>query len=97
MNTTETNKLLEDGSRVDLLSDDALQTALNICFREKWNATIDDRDTAILEAKKLREQNAKLREIAESAIDWLNLGNPDDVRAGAHIRGKLDQLKEAAK
>lgn len=46
---------------------------------------------------KLEKENAKLLDIAESAIDWLNLGNPDDVRAGGHIRAKLDQLKEGAK
>ncbi len=61
MNTPETNKLLEDLSRVNEMSDDALQTELRIFCRAKWNAAIDDRDNAILEAKKLREQNAKLR------------------------------------
>ena len=49
------------------------------------------------ERDEAREQNAKLREIAESAIDWLNLGNPDDIRAGTHIRAKLDQLNNSNK
>ena len=43
---------------------------------------------------KLEKENAQLRAIAEAAVDWLNLGNPDDVRAGLHIRAKLDQLNE---
>ena len=45
---------------------------------------------------KLEKENAQLRAIAEAAVDWLNLGNPDDVRAGLHIRAKLDQLNEEA-
>lgn len=43
-----------------------------------------------------RAQNTKLRAIAEAAVDWLYLGNPDDVRAGVHIRAKLDLLNEEA-
>ena len=49
------------------------------------------------ERDEAREQNAKLRDIAEAAIDWLKLGNPDDKRAAGHIRAKLDQLKEGGK
>jgi hypothetical protein len=78
MNTPETN--------------DALQTELNIYFRAKWNATIDDRDIAILEAEKLREQNAKLREIAERAIDAVS-NQPTE----SFLRAELDKLKEGAK
>jgi len=40
------------------------------------------------------EKNAKLRDIAEAAIDWLKLGNPDDKRAAGHIRAELEQIKE---
>ena len=46
-----------------------------------------ERDEAI-------KQNAKLRDIAEAAIDWLKIGNADDKRAAGHIRAELEQIKE---
>ena len=90
MNTPETNELIED-------LNETLDTELRIFCREKWNAAIDDRDNAILEAKKLREQNTKLREIAENAIDWLHLGPSYDIRVASYIRKELDKLKEGEK
>lgn len=63
-------------------------------FTDNWYDRLErverERDEAM-------EKNAKLRDIAEAAIDWLKLGNPDDKRAAGHIRAELDRLKEGTK
>jgi hypothetical protein len=82
----------KDDEKLDNEYNKTLDTELSIYCRAKWNAAIDDRDTAILEAEKLREQNAKLREIAERAIDAVS-NQPTE----SFLRAELDQLKEGAK
>jgi hypothetical protein len=57
----------KDDEKLDNEYNKTLDTELSIYCQAKWNAAIDDRDIANQEAKKLREQNAKLREIAENA------------------------------
>jgi len=60
-------------------------------IRAKFVAALDGRDMANKEAEKLREQNAKLRDIAERAMLFC------DMRMRDSLRAELEQLKEGAK
>ena len=61
--------------------------------RTKLVAAIDGRDMANEEADKLREQNAKLRDIAERAITAVALWAGSRTNSASKLRAELDQLK----
>jgi hypothetical protein len=66
--------------------------------RAKFVAAIDGRDMANEEADKLREENAKLRNIAKRAICLLRMrGYACTASMRDSLRAELDQLKEGAK
>jgi hypothetical protein len=72
--------------------------------RAKFAAAIDGRDMANEEADKLREQNAKLRDIAEWFANQYFENDGDErwpscpvTKKAQRLRAELDQLKEEAK
>ena len=84
------NSIIEKGVKTERERDTA---------RAKYVAAIDGRDMANEEADKLREQNAKLLDIAERVVAGLEskykLHSGEDIQL--RIRAELDQLKEDAK
>jgi hypothetical protein len=76
---------------------EALVAAAKIAENIGATKAVSDRDKAVAERDEAREQNAKLREIAEKAIDYLHLGPSYDIRVASYIRDELDKLKEGAK
>jgi hypothetical protein len=63
-------------------------------IKHHWDTTIKIACKLELEHNELREQNAKLRDIAERAIIPLEC---DGVPWGAKLRAELDQLEEEVK
>jgi len=65
---------------------------------EKIGATkaVSERDKAVAERDGAREQNAKLSDIAERALNNTKLGL-DSIQRENQLRAELDQLKEVAK
>ena len=49
------------------------------------------------ERDKAREQNSKLRDIANQAIEWLSEHEGDHSKYVRQLRAELDQLKNGAK
>jgi hypothetical protein len=63
--------------------------------QEAWVKAKVDRVESTRERDEAREQNAKLRDIAERAIEEMESGDP--VGTSDAYRAELDQLKEGAK
>jgi DNA repair exonuclease SbcCD ATPase subunit len=93
------NSIIEKGVKTERERDEA-RADLVAEIKHHWDTTIKIACKLELEHNELREQNAKLRDIAERALNFGEyrapyLGYPGPT--WEKLRAELDQLKEGAK